>query len=265
MKIHEVLEPGAAQDQEAQNLDDLLDRVEQECGEFLAQARTARKWLYRGIAADADRIFRGRSRHDRKPLHSHSKYSDMFDNLLAQCGGTALRSNSIFCSGRKDFARGFGTPYLIFPIDGHHTCTWTTSTDTILDRFDNLKATDEEKWSLWCDDWETAINNSTLSTYKKDGWLNRVNDYDAVNSLVRLIAEHKPMLIDAGVPEQLMNIDLNTFISVNAFRKNWRPQFTHMAVAIEEGKEILINGEYYAFHARDYGGMIAQHWGIPNA
>ena len=264
MKIHEVLEPGAAQDQEAQNLDDLLDRVEQECGEFLAQARTARKWLYRGIAADADRIFRGRSRHDRKPLHSHSKYSDMFDNLLAQCGGTALRSNSIFCSGRKDFARGFGTPYLIFPIDGHHTYTWTTSTDTILDRFDNLRATDEEKWSTWCDEFADAIERSTLSTYKKETWLNRINDYDAVNSMVRAITEMKPLLLEVGVSEQLLDVSLDSFTSVDVFRKSWRPQFTHMAVAIEEGKEILINGEYYAFHANYYGGMIAQHWGIPN-
>jgi hypothetical protein len=265
MKIHEVLEPGTTQDQEAQNLDDLLDRVEQECSGFFQEARKAGNWLYRGIASHTDRIFRGRSRHDRKPLHSNSKYSDMFDNLLTQCGSTALRSNSIFCSGRRQFAQGFGTPYLIFPINGHHTYTWTTSTDTILDTFVSLQATDQEKWSLWSDEWLTAIYNSTLSTYKKDKWLDLVNDYDAINSLVRQIAEQKPLLIDAGVSEQLVNIDLDTFLSVNEFRKNWQPQTNHMAVALEQGKEILINGEYYAFQARSYGGMIAQHWQIPNA
>ena len=264
MKIHEVLEPGEEQDQEAQDLDDFLDRIEKECSEFLAQARLARRWLYRGTKA-TDRIFRGRSRHNRIPLHSHIKYSDMFDGMLAQCGATALRSNSIFCSSRKYFAQGFGTPYLIFPIDAHYTYTWTTSTDTILDRFDNLRATDEAKWSTWCDEFADAIERSTLTTYKKETWLNRINDYDAVNSMVRAITEMKPLLLEVGVSEQLLDVSLDSFTSVDVFRKSWRPQFTHMAIAMEEGREILINGEYYAFEASAYGGMMAQHWGIPNA
>jgi len=264
MKIQEVVEPGDKQDQEAQDLDDLLDRIEQECSEFLVQARLARSWLYRGTKS-ADRIFRGRSRHNRIPLHSHVKYSNMFDGMLAQCGSTALRSNSIFCSSRKSFAQSFGSPYLIFPIDGHYTYTWTTSADTILDRFDNLRATDKDKWILWCDEFADAIDRSLLTTYNKKTWLNRIiNDYDAVNSMVRAITETKPQLLEAGVSEQLLDVSLDSFTSVDVFRKSWRPQFTHMAIAMEEGREIMINGEYYAFEASAYGGMIAQHWKIPN-
>ena len=262
IKIQEILEPGGITDQEAQDLEDLFERMETECSEFLEQAHIAQKWLYRGVSDKSPRIFRGRSRHDRKPLHSLSRYNDIFDDMLKQLGLTALRSNSIFCTGEDCIAKSFGTPYLIFPINGRSTYTWTLGADLILDRVDSLKATDQHKWQEWCVKWKQAVENCNLTSSKKEFLTKLPQNFDAIAFATRYIAENRKALLGAGMPEQLLDVDVTDFLRLDVFKRNWAPRNTDMSRAMMNNREILVNGEYYAFSQRDYQGLIQAHWGI---
>lgn len=100
------------------------------CSEFLnASGQTP---LYRGIDKQKQLphlkkikqgIFIGNSRIDRKPVCSDPDAQDAIDAHLIASGLNAVRSNSIFCSGRRTQAQLYGSIYYIFPLNGF-TFTW---------------------------------------------------------------------------------------------------------------------------------------------
>lgn len=262
MKIKEILQPGVNQDLETENLDELLDRVESQCSKFFAQAREHGGWLYRGIQNAPSGIFHARSRQNRKPLHSDEALMNLFDEMLQKAGCTALRSNSIFCSSVSQFASGFGEVYLIFPIDGQHTYTWTQAKDIILDTFAHLKATDTDKWENWQKQFRQAVAASSLSNADQMRWIGYLDSYNPMLKILLALHTQGDVLIKAGVDAQLLDIKSRDFLDQDKFIRNWMPQTKDMAHAMDERKEILINGEYYAFKMSDYGKMIAQHWNM---
>ena len=107
--------------------DDKVNRfyslVEQNCSEALAAMKNTETLLYRGIRQSPPAMFHGKSRDNRNPLDSETKTQLTIDFYLSNSGFTALRSNSIFCTSKSSVTKGYGTMYLIFPINGFEF-TW---------------------------------------------------------------------------------------------------------------------------------------------
>ena len=100
------------------DLDKIWDKlIVPNCSESIAACKSAEKFMYRGFSSNQP-IVRGRSWDDREPVDSDPKLSRHFDNMLKALGFKALRSNSIFVTSAFRTAMYFGTPYIIFPING---------------------------------------------------------------------------------------------------------------------------------------------------
>jgi hypothetical protein len=131
MKINELgdidsLEPGQRQKFNPSNTDysRSFDKFLLDCSDSIAAAKEADKFLLRGVASGGPQIFLGRSRDNRKPLDSDKLDATMMDDYLKASGFTALRSNSIFCTGSLYGVGKYGTVYIIFPVNGFDI-TWS--------------------------------------------------------------------------------------------------------------------------------------------
>lgn len=69
-------------------------------------------------------------RQNRKPLDTPDMFNKMIEDSIRRHGGVANRGNSAFITKSKDFARSYGTPYLILPVGEFHT--------TLLDGVEDL-------------------------------------------------------------------------------------------------------------------------------
>jgi hypothetical protein len=124
MKINELesaLQPGQKKEFNPSNTDPErgFDKFLVDCSESIAAMKKAKTFLYRGIGRnDAPVIFKGRSRDDRQPLDSNRSITKYIDEIMRHQGLTAVRSNSIFCSGNEGQTEEYGNTYLIFPING---------------------------------------------------------------------------------------------------------------------------------------------------
>jgi len=94
--------------------------IEEHCSEFLASAKAANRFLYRGIKTydSPSKIFLGSPRNDRRSRDTDPAVQLIVDEYLTLQGFKALRSNSIFCTGEEQNALTYGDPYIIFPING---------------------------------------------------------------------------------------------------------------------------------------------------
>ena len=88
------------------------------CSLSVESCRIAEKLMYRGFNSSQP-VVRGMSHRNRVPLDSDEELSARFDMFLKKLGFTALRSNSIFVTSNFITAKYFGTPYIIFPINGY--------------------------------------------------------------------------------------------------------------------------------------------------
>jgi hypothetical protein len=98
--------------------------IKRDCSYALQSMEEAGSWLYRGIKGNPPNIFTGKPRENRWAKDSNDQVQKDFDGLLKAAGFNALRSNSIFCSGRLSQATGYGDVFMIFPKDGF-TFTWS--------------------------------------------------------------------------------------------------------------------------------------------
>lgn len=105
--------------------------IEKNCSQFLKDARSVRKLLYRGQDDSRQPIFVGRPRDDREPKDSSAEAQRTLDGYLKLLGFKALRSNSIFTSANYDFASEYGNVYAIFPKNGF-SFTWSTKHDDVV-------------------------------------------------------------------------------------------------------------------------------------
>ena len=98
--------------------------IEKECGDFLKDVKTTKRFLYRGMSGSAP-VLIGFPHEHRQPKDTKSKNQELFDERLKMCGFKALRSNSIFTTGNRSQAINYGDGvYLIFPKDGYDF-TWS--------------------------------------------------------------------------------------------------------------------------------------------
>jgi hypothetical protein len=104
--------------------DDIINLIKTKCSDILHIYKITNKPLYRGIKKAHHQMFIARSREDRVPTDSHHGVSDIINASLKYVDIKARRDNSIFCTGDKDYADEFGSPYVIFPVNGFNY-TWS--------------------------------------------------------------------------------------------------------------------------------------------
>lgn len=117
--------------------DKLVDFCHEHCSEFIETIKESNsKFLYHGFRITNKTIFLGQTRNDRSPKDMGLITQKIIDSLLSELGMTALRSNSIFCTTRREEAEEYGLVYIIFPINGFNL-TYSTKVDDLWKWFDS--------------------------------------------------------------------------------------------------------------------------------
>ena len=140
MRIYEIAS-GRKIDMSNEYFDEVRDRIKIECSDAYRAYQNTKTALYRGVKVNDGlfsgffklfkpkqdlNIYLGKPRENRKPLGSDSYMQRAFDEVFQEKGFTALRSNSIFCTGSSGMAGDFGRTYIIFPKNGF-SFTWSPS------------------------------------------------------------------------------------------------------------------------------------------
>lgn len=111
-----------------------LNKIEQECGEFVKLCQELHVWLYSGMRGNYTvNAIEGKSRLYRKPTDSSPTLSNQFDEYLSQMGIAALRSNSLFTTTDSSQAYNYGPVFIVFPKDHKYKFSYTTQKDLVLD------------------------------------------------------------------------------------------------------------------------------------
>lgn len=84
---------------------------------------TLRSVIYRGTDEPPSALFTRAIRSDRKAKDTSLEFHQFFNHIIQAKGLTANRSNSLFVNGNYEEARGYGAPFMIFPI-GNFEFTW---------------------------------------------------------------------------------------------------------------------------------------------
>jgi hypothetical protein len=154
MKINEILtEYNQAS---IRNMDDVLDRIENECSEFLNESNNIP--LYRGIRNSSKPFIYGESSNNEAFEHSGVEWEILIDKKLKEMGFTALRSNSIYTTSDAQSASGYGPIYQVFPCDGYQF-TWSSK---IADLFTTFKVS-EKSWEYYSS--HVVPNDKTSELY----------------------------------------------------------------------------------------------------
>ena len=104
----------------------MLKRLQRDCSDFISSMDG--RPLYRGFtSSNLPKSFITTTRDNRVPKNMPLVAQQQIDSALSAEGFTALRSNSIFCSGGRGLAESYGALYYIFPINGF-SFTWSRMT-----------------------------------------------------------------------------------------------------------------------------------------
>jgi len=121
MRIDEIIDPKSYEINSSEYsglpLEEAKEILRTRCQKGLHAMKLADRLLYRGVRHRED-IFVGSSPHDRDPRNTDKGTQYEVDKLLDRSGFSTLRSNSIFCTGRRTAAAYYGPTYAIFPYDG---------------------------------------------------------------------------------------------------------------------------------------------------
>lgn len=228
--------------------------IKQECGDFIEIAAQANKFLYRGLKSYTS-AFEGRSRTERRTLHSRSEISEYFDNALQAHGVKALRKNSIFTTSDKYFAQSYGySTYLIFPKNGFNFLS-TNEADLILSEW--IKIADKDKMREFFRE-VAAWMEANVADYRSNNlWISLQYDYpdSTFSNLNQNFADENPIKL----PEQF-NKTVKDFVSYDSVIKRMEPNTTDLLLPMHSGAEILINGEYWAVRADQWEPLLAKEF-----
>lgn len=249
------------------------------CSESIAAMKQAGSFLYRGLTADYD-IFLGKPRNNRKAMDSDKDVQKEVDKLFIMSGFTALRSNSIFCSGRLGVAKSYGHAFIIFPINGF-TFTWSPKiTDLYSHELNRVTEPsdlyfDTEHFSDMTNIAEIAAQEMTDHSEALTGPVR-----DPINKLITCLERFVYEVNGEGMVkdytlavkltkdiEQKYRLDMR--VAYNALGqikqllekstrtpqqviKDWGYIDTDFASAISSEREVIVNGEYYAFNYNKY-------------
>lgn len=236
-------------------MSNMIKTLELECSDFVPEMQRASRFLYRGVRMDADQ-FEGRSSDARRPKDSNPKISMMFDDMLSELGFQALRSNSIFTTSNYGQAQGYGWDvYIIFPKNEFDWLV-TNERDLILDGWSKMMdAAEVEEFGKRAAEWFRS-NMEKLPTYVEYTMVNG-DWYYLLQTVEVNFAEGNPW----GMPDEF-DKQGKDFVSMDAFRDNFRPRNDNLADAIASGHEVLVHGEYWALKYSRWQELLRSHFGI---
>ena len=255
MRICEIA-PGEKRNVQISKFDEVWNRlIVPNCSEILKIYSSSNKLLYRRTKKYTNKIFRGTSRNDRRPLDSYLFLSELFDIGLKYLGMTALKSNSIFASNDRSGTYQFGhNDYIIFPIDGFKY-TYTKFADlTLNNEFEFIK-----HWA------NTEICSILNQTFLKDFNIDQINNdhnfwtsefFNINDNLESIFLKINSLLIKHNIPP-IKPIDL---IDMDKFIDYIEPKNTGLLDILNSPRqfEVMINGSYYAFYTDIYSTTIKE-------
>ncbi len=108
------------------NKNSIINTIQTKCSDILSVYQKNQVYLYHGgKLGDTPQMFKTEKK--RIPKDTPENIQKFVDQLLKKAGFTALRSNSLFCTGDINEAWGYGSynaPYIIFPFNGFQF-TWS--------------------------------------------------------------------------------------------------------------------------------------------
>lgn len=241
----------------------IIEEIKRDCSDFIKIVQETNEFLYRGIKSYAS-AFEGLSRTSRKTLHSKPEISDYVDQVLMDHGFKALRKASIFTTSNKSFAGTFGyTVYLIFPKNGFHFLS-TTERDLIFDDWLKLANSAEVNELLveiraWVRDHAQEYENSGEDTIsdptgeKRNHFFNlqRAIEYGYTDSVFTLLRKNFEQNNLFNMPDKF-NKTPKDLVTPESVLQRLKPNSTDLVDPMLDGKEILINGEYWALRANQW-------------
>lgn len=220
--------------------EDIMAFIQQNCQPYIKEHPDFMSYpLYRGMSPRGD-VSIQTIRQDRKPLSSNQYIHQVYDEAMKRAGLTAIRSNSIFCTGNKNAAMGYGDVYVIFPI-GDFKYSYTTEYRDLYTafgriarrgffRFKNINTilTRVEAKKLTNDDLPSDITEISLKDLNENFKLDWYKIYDLIDS-------NEESLVDK------LEIDIDHL--AEGFKKIYRTD--KIDDAIWNNTEIMITGDKY--------------------
>lgn len=260
------------------------DLVKTQCTNAYDVFEQTKRVAYRGLDG-APAAFLGRSRITRKPMNTDAEFQRITDQALTEYlgQGAAVRGNSIFVSGSRNSASGYGQLFVIFPKDTA-TFTWSSKyDDLILDpkmmqwsdviplpkmKFYQDFLDELEQYPELAKNQELTDLIHLFDTNLDYGawWVNRT--LDAVDSLpveVKQAAQKTgfDMFLTAvrrkqnheSVMKSFYNLGLIKF-NPRKFIRDFDPQTGDWEQALKSRNEIYVSGEYVAIRNSDFEQLI---------
>lgn len=199
------------------------------------------KFLFRGIRSSDDALY-GKPFEARKPKDSNRQLHELVNGTIKSLGFTANRENSMFVTGDRSQASGYGNDlYIMFPVDGF-TFTWSkTVKDLVLDNSKKLEMLDKDvivkireivKQARAADPTNFPINypEELFTTgYEYE------NDRDKITRAVE----------NGKLPNEVKDL-LDDILTDESIQAHFEFTDQDLFGAILSQKEIYVRGDYYA-------------------
>lgn len=125
MKIYE-LEGDVPSEDPSKGAQRIVETIQRDCTQILSVYQAARKVFYRGVHGNSQAVIVKNIRTDRKAVGGEAEQEkhNVLVNWMIEKGYHSHRGNSIFCTGNQNVAYDWGSPYVVFPVDGWYA-NWT--------------------------------------------------------------------------------------------------------------------------------------------
>jgi len=245
-----------------------LDKISQDCVQYLTEVKQAKKWLYRGT--NGAEAFVAKSWHARDPKDSNKQAQVLFDQMLAQLGAVALRGNSIFTTSDYWHTKQFGDhTYIIFPVDNKSHYTFTNQSDLVMNNLEDVGIR-MDQIRVIKSDLTPYVNQIKMSLGKKPMpvWLRNLEyeieqPWTTWTSIKYALNMAKKYAAAQVIPEKYFDPDfVYSLITLDSFVKKWQPQMTNLSQALQKEREVYVTGIYYALRVDVYGTFVAAAFGV---
>ena len=203
-------------------------------------------FMYRGITKTSADALYGKPFEARKPKDSNAILHKILLDKMTEMGIKANRQNTTFMTGRYSQADGYGTVYIMFPVDGFDFSWSTKIGDLILDN----------------DKFSSIVQSSSLSDFqdflldeKKKDEESGENKMPSMSVLLGLFRETYRFSYDYDYMKQNENMfskeimdRLENIVTPSDIQGYFDFKDDNLFAAIESGKEICVTGPYYAVH-----------------
>jgi hypothetical protein len=245
----------------------IWNEIQTSCSDAINDMKQAGKLLYRGLKTETRPAFHDRSK-TRRPRDSDPFISQVFDYCLVQLGAKALRSNSTFTTSDKFQSEGYGNLYMIFPVNGQYTFTWTNTKDLIIDRDDIDIFINRQKIHELNDE----INYIVIEESKMLRNDPR-HDMDIIQALSPLknislgelfytLCDPESSIHTVDLKKYNLNLHWEYYVDVDSMKNRYEPRFSDLAAAIESGNEVCISGQYIALSTLFFESFVIKSLGM---